>query len=427
MEILNLDGVLQKCLFLLGAGASFGSGCLTSNGMLEALEEELNKPKSEKLSHPEAEALRFVISSLEYHSKWRSLEGGSQFRFTPNIEELALVIRKIKNRENFLPYPITGNWADKLITLEKQFESNQNDDKGLFANLEYQLKSEFVPSWLKHDEGKLNYLNPLVEILSSDKLQNPLECFTLNYDKTIEDALKKHSAAPYTGFVSSEWQGMETLDVPDNFDKIKYYKLHGSIDWVRLQLDGSVKEIDRLSAEERSDIDIEHSPYIIFGHGSKTFSFNPFFDLISSFKKKLIERDYIFAIGYSFFDPYINNLIIEALNSSPYKKLIIINPKWGPQGLPPNEKTEKFDLYTINGGKSISPILGEYIRQIQLNSFYSELPEFNLSKIGGEETIHFMKIGFSEFLEKYFIDEGSELINMISEFEKARKEEENPF
>ncbi|NDV15721.1 hypothetical protein GO009_06750 [Muricauda sp. TY007] len=427
MEKLDLDIIMQKCLFLFGAGASYDSGCLTSSQMLEALEEELNKPKSFKLIEPEAEALRFVISSLEYHSKWRSLESGSQFRFTSNIEELALVIRKIKNRENFLPYPITGNWADKLITLEKQFDSKSEDDKGLFANLENKLKSELVPLWLKHDSAKLGYLDPLVQILSSDKLQTPLECFTLNYDKTIEDALKKHETMPYTGFVSSEWKGMETLDVPDNFDKIKYYKLHGSIDWVRLQLDGSVKELDGLTMEQKSDIDIEHSPYIIFGHGSKTFSFNPFFDLISSFKKKLEERDYIFAIGYSFFDPYINNLLIEALNSSPYKKLIIINPNWGPHDLPANDETEKFDLYTINSGQSVSQILSEYIRQIQLNSFYSELPEFNLSKIGGEKTIHFMEIGFNSFLEKYFSNEGKELISMISDYEQSRMNEESPF
>lgn len=427
MKGLNLNNTLQKCLFLFGAGASYGTGCLTSNAMLKALEEKLTKPKFFRLSEPQAEAFRFVISSLEYHSKWRSLDGTSQFRFEPNIEELALVIRKIKNRENFLPYPITGNWADKLITLEKEHEKNENHDENLFESIEQKLKSEFVPSWLEHEIEKLEYLNPLIELMASDKLNDPIECFTLNYDRTIEDALGKHEIKPFTGFVSGEWKGMGVLDVPDNFDKIKYYKLHGSLDWVRLQIDGSVKEMGMLSDEQLEDIDSRHNPYIVFGHGSKTFSFDPFFDLISSFKNKLSERDYIFAIGYSFFDPYINNLIIEALNAYPYKKLIIVNPKFGPEDLPNNEEIDKFDLYTINENQSISPQLTEYIRQIQLNSFYSELPEFNLNKISGEDTIHYMPIGFNDYLQKYFLNEGEKLIEFITHFENKRRQEENPF
>lgn len=427
MEELNLNSALQKSLFLFGAGSSYGTGCLTSNAMLKALEEKLINPKLYELSEPQAEAFRFIISSLEYHSKWRSLDGTSQFRFEPNIEELALVIRKIKNRENFLPYPITGNWADKLINLEKKHESNKNYDEGLFGSIERKLKSEFVPSWLVHSPEKLDYLNPLIELLASENLKNPLECFTLNYDQTVEDALSKHEIKPYTGFVSGEWSGMDVLDVPDDFDKIKYYKLHGSLDWVRLQQDGSVKEKNKLSEEEQEDIDNEHNPYIVFGHGSKTFSFDPFFNLMSSFKKKLFERDYIFAIGYSFFDPYINNLIIEALNASPYKKLIIVNPGWKPGDLSENEKTDMYDLYTIENGKSISPQLSEYIRQIQLNSFYSELPEFNLSRISGENTIHLMPIRFNDFLQKYFRNDGQNLVSLIKKYEAKRVKEENPF
>lgn len=395
--------------------------------MLKALEDKLANPKLSDLSDSQAEAFRFVISSLEYHSKWRSLDGSSQFRFEPNIEELALVIRKIKNRENFLPYPITGNWADKLMSLEKQHEASIQYDEGLFESIERKLKSDFVPSWLKLNVEALDYLNPLTSLLASDKLQDPIECFTLNYDRTIEEALAKHDTKPYTGFVSGEWKGMAVMDVPDKFDKIKYYKLHGSIDWVRLQQDGSVKEMSKLTDEQQEDIDNDHNPYIVFGHGSKTFSFDPYFDLISSFKNKLIERDYIFAIGYSFFDPYINNLLIEALNSSPYKKLIIINPDWGPKDLPKNEEKDNFDLYTINNNQSVSPQLSEYIREIQLNSFYSELPEFNLSRISGETKIHFMQLGFEKFLEKYFQNEGDELIKLIEKYEAKRNEEENPF
>jgi hypothetical protein len=89
---------------------------------------------------------------------------------------------------------------------------------------------------------------------------------------------------------------------------------------------------NQLSDEERENIDPNHDPYIIFGYGAKTFSVEPFFSLIHNFRTLLKERSYIFTIGYSFFDPYINNLLLEALNHGG-KKLIIVNPIFGPNNV----------------------------------------------------------------------------------------------
>lgn len=86
--------------------------------MLNALLEEILKGR--RFSYTQKEAFMFLLSCLEYHNKWRSFQTNNKFIFTPNIEELALLIRRVKNRENFLPYPITGNWADKLSLLESQ-------------------------------------------------------------------------------------------------------------------------------------------------------------------------------------------------------------------------------------------------------------------------------------------------------------------
>jgi hypothetical protein len=428
----DLNAAMSKCLFLLGAGASYGldkdnrTGCKTSREMLEALEEKLANPEINNLSDPQAEAFRFVISSLEYHNKWRSLIGHTPFSFQPNIEELALVIRKIKNRENFLPYPITGNWADKLILLEKQHKEQSNNDEELFELIEVLLKSNYVTEWLKIKSDSLDYLYPIVEIMGQQSLKDPIEMFTLNYDRTIEEAMAKAEIKPYTGFVSGEWRGMKIRDVEDDFDKLNLYKLHGSLDWVRLKDDGSVRQNANLTEEQKEDIDPSHNPYLVFGHGSKTFSFDPFFDLVTSFKEKLRERRYILTIGYSFFDPYINNLIIEAINTDPLKKIIIVNPNWGPK-LPAPDPDLVFDEYKVNNGQSVSPEITEYIRQIQLNSFYSELPEFNLNRLSGQKPIHFMKIGMGEFLQRYFTNGGQKLIELVHHYDSERGKEEHPF
>jgi len=400
-----------------------------SSEMFGSLQEMLLKPKKHGISDAEAETFRFLLSTLHYQSNWRSLEKNSTFKFSPNIEELALIIRRIKNRENYLPYPLTGNWADKLIQLESRFVKEKENQTSLFESLENKLKTEFLPKWLEIQEDSLDYLIPLGDLMSSSNLKDPIECFSLNYDETIEQFLQnKHEVRPYCGFVSGEWKGTREKDVK-YFDKLNLFKLHGSLNWVRLSDSGAVKERDRLKTEEEKDIDERHNPYLIFGHGTKTFSFDPFFNLISKFKESLLSRPYIFAIGYSFFDPYINNLIIEALNSDSFSRLIIVNPKFGPDVGVDKITVDKdsFDQVTKIDGVDASLQLAQYIEEIQKDSFYSELPEFNIQKINGSDRIHFMNIGFDEFLSEYFSNEGIKLTELIEKYEMVRKEEENPF
>lgn len=419
MTTINLDTAFSKSMFLFGAGTSFGTeelrtGCKMSGEMLDDLQQKIINTSGHNLNKPQIESLKFLLSCLEYHNKWRSLESNNRFKFTPNIEELALVIRRVKNRENFLPYPLTGNWADKLITLESEHNLNKLEiESGLFESLERTIKNEFLSDWLNFEQETTSYLEPLYNIMSSSNLNRAIEVFTLNYDLVIETFLATKGVTPRTGFVSNDWRGMDDDDDEIPFEKLNLYKLHGSLDWVRLNT-GEVRMRNSLTSEEENDIDNNHNPYLIFGHGTKTFSFDPFFNLTKHFKKKLDDSTYIFVIGYSFFDPYINNLIIEALNNDAGKKLIIINPSFGPKV--EEQSIGEFDNI-LSHGQPFGKTIVEYIEEIQKNPFYSELPEFNIGRINGENRIHFMKNGFDQFLNKYFIDDGKVFIELIQHFE----------
>src|SRR5690554_5506821 len=191
---LDINTAMQKSIFLLGAGASYGTkekrtGCKMSGEMFEALQEVIKEPSHLDESGVEAETFRFLLSTLHYQSNWRTLEQNAKFKFSPNIEELALIIRRIKNRDNYLPYPLTGNWADKLIQLESQYKSENG--QSLFEKLEVRLKNELLPKWLEIDRSSLDYLEPLAQLMNAQALVNPIECFSLNYDETIELFLKE--------------------------------------------------------------------------------------------------------------------------------------------------------------------------------------------------------------------------------------------
>jgi len=432
---MNITEAINNSLFFFGAGSSVDSGCKTSKQMLDSLR-YLCSNKNKYLSEIEQEALKFLFSCIYYHSQWRGFENNCFSALEPNIEELALLIRRIQNRENFLPYPITGNWADKLVKLESEYKENEGKEtgSGLFENLEHKLKTTLLPEWLQVTSTE--QLNPLdlffTEFSTTDFT---LEVFTLNNDLVIEEHYSNQKARPYRGFQSGEWRGFEVEPQPEEFNRIKLYKLHGSLDWLRLT-DSSIVERWKIDKSDETGIvdnieywKVDQDPFIIFGHGTKFFSIEPFFSLINNFKKQLTSRKYFFVIGYSFFDPYINNLMFQAILEAERenKKVIIVNPSFA---IPPLDLQKHF---TDNGNFKIfdssnseaKSILTEYLSTIQSNTFFSEIPEFNIKQIP-IESIYYINLKAKEFMEFVFSNKGEQLMKLLEEFEKE-KESELPF
>jgi hypothetical protein len=138
-------------------------------------------------------------------------------------------------------------------------------------------------------------------------------------------------------------------------------------------------------------------------------SVDPFLTLSYEFKKKLEETDFYFVIGYSFFDSYINNLLLEGLRkkSDFNKKLIVVSPFLEKEFLtyeelkfPSNKKEQLLKNKFI-----------DHIKQIQQNEYLSDIPEFNMTEISPtkihiqlQETGRFFKFLFNENGLEYFKD-----------------------
>lgn len=447
---ITIQEAFEKSLFLLGAGFSYGTGCLTSKEMFDDLRNIILGKEQSDFTDIEKEALRFLLANIGYHNEWRTLEMAGEMHFQPNIEELVLLIRRIANRNNLVPYSITGNWADKLVQLEAKYEASKQGHEsgpGLFQSLLFKLKNLLKVKWLKiKNIDQLEYLLPLLQLLN-DTADDPfvIDIFTLNYDLVLETYFSQHQQVPWRGFVQGQWKGLEREPYEQQFGRINLYKLHGSIDWVRPD-DYTIWEEEKMKNRNVEGYDIEkfkqdtflnpyiHYPYVIFGQGTKTFSAEPFFTLINYFHKllKSEEKKYIFTIGYSFFDPYINNLLFDAAKDE--KRLIIVNPFLGPDKL--------FQSYQYEQGKDLKKTkpIGEqfyrvefpegcsqsdfidYLKNIQRNQFYSELPEFNHLDIRGQN-IDYIPLKTREFLDKFFQNQGTLFTNFINEFERLNKED----
>jgi hypothetical protein len=421
---MTIEQAINKSVFILGAGASFDAGCKMSDGMLKELEAIICDKQNEDFSEIECEVIKFLLTCLKYHSEWKTWEVNRQYSLKPNIEELALLIRRIKNRENFLPYPVTGNWADKLVRLEALFK--ERSEIGLYQKIEDTIKNKLLQQWL--EVKTTDFLNPLDDFFSKNTDKKlTLDIFSMNYDMVFEQHFAEKMAKPYRGFYSGEWRGFSKAANSEECDIINLYKLHGSLDWMRL-IDGSVLEKTPI-ADEYDDLDgenrVEHDPFIIFGQGTKFFSVEPFFSLIQTFSRKLRERDYFFVIGYSFFDPYINNLLIQAVKDGGQKnkKIIFVNPFLGIEAtLNDSHFTDNkiFGKILQEDNSEAKKLLTDYLEDIQRNAFYSELPEFNIKQIPSE-SLYYLRMGTAEFISRYFKNSGEVLIKLVDSFESEAK------
>lgn len=432
---MEIKEVIDESLFFLGAGFSKPAGCKMSSEMLDDLRIYIqNDSEKSMFNEIEKETLIFLLSCLSYHCEWRSIQSGGKFKFFPNIEELILLIRRIRDRENYLPYPITGNWADKLVQLETDFNSKALKEgyevNNLFSSIELKIKNDLLKKWLNFDETRFSYLEPLKFFFQYyPKESFCLDICSINYDLVLESCFKE--AGIWTGFSNSKWVGLESVpELEQEKRRINLYKLHGSLNLTR-DTAGDIFEKEKWESQkgkeeinEQEDQGLKNDPFIIFGQGTKTFSIEPFFSHIYNFKRLLKEKEFFFVICYSFFDPYINNLLISATLGN-NKKIIIVNPKFGLDEIDKEINKDKCRFGECQLPEYTQK-LAQYIKEIQQNSFYSELPEFNVNFVK-PDSLFYIPLNTEEFIGNYFSNGGTLLKELIEEFEKEKKKIEQPF
>lgn len=372
---MKLVEVFQKTVFLLGAGASKDAGCKLSIDMLISLEKAIhNLTPSDKefINNKEDfnEIYHFILASLRYQF---TLKDSSVNRNTyVNIEDFVMVLRQLIDKEYIIPYPLIGNWNDKILKWELK---NGN----VFELFKEFITLQLVNNWTRFDKGIAEtILHPIRDFLGNSE-NVVLNVFSLNYDLIFEQVFNSSTCKILdNGFserhISENMVRYWAADFNNelNQTKINLYKLHGSLDWEYN------KETQEISIKE--NVNDGKEPLMIFGSSSKMLSFDPFLYILSKFREKLEQATIFVAIGYSFHDKYINNLLIQQLsqntNEDKPKKLLIIDPKRDEQ----TPSTFADELKSIQDSKSINDIINfrqvspERIRLIQKTAaeFYSE-------------------------------------------------------
>lgn len=403
---MTLKEAFDNTVFLLGAGASYEAGCLVSQRMLGNLHQSIIDIPQDHILYGEyknafLELYQFIRPSLSYQSELRNIKSGSTDNlYTPNIEDYILIIRKIINKDYIIPEPLVGSWSERLMRLEIK---NANLFE-IYLNFIYEKVIEWITPTDDYAAAQL-VLKPLVELLqSTNDEEYHINLFGLNYDLVFEKVFNKASEFPVnTGFNSDGIWSEDAFNTDEA--KINYSKIHGSMDWFLSEDDTHALKDHAIAFNPMNPEELK--PHIILGFEYKLFSVDPFFTLLQQFIKKLKASKLLVVIGYSFFDNYLNNIIIRHLNSNENCRLLIVDPRWSGTEDPEGEFLR-------------------YLRQLQadtsnmsMNNYttiYSSRIEFYKSEIQGS------KLGAKDFYSDFFANKCEKLIAFLNNINKEELE-----
>ena len=393
---MSLDSLFKNTVFLLGAGASHSAGCLMSSNMLEELYDEIkNISAGDEVygAYKEGfkELYRVIKPSLEYQAELKRIIADNKGLFTPNIEDYILILRKILNKDLMIPEPLVGSWSDKLLLLEVKFPSLCKQ----YLNFIYHcvIKWLSLPSYDKAND----LLGPVKSLLEeTNDEEYGINFFTLNYDLVFEKVFNTADVKSLNnGFAGNVW---DETSFDTTATKINLYKIHGSLDWY-LQED-TTRSLPNYDIAFNSKQPDERKPHLILGYESKLFSVDPFFTLLQKFIEKLEGANLVIIIGYSFFDAYLNNLLIKFINGNENRKLFIVDPEFSKRT--PQDFTE-------------------YLKLIQTDSSTLNIENYTIlssSKITFFQSAVSEISGAKEFFAEYFANQCEKLQMEYAELEK---------
>jgi len=384
--------LIEKSVFLFGAGLSVGADCKTSNEMLEDLvlaPSNLVDTTYEDYFPLFKQVKSLILASLDYQIRIKNTFLEKE-HYKVNIEDFILVLRKLIFKDELIPKPLVGNWSDDILKLEIRKED-------VFEKFLEYIENRLKKDWLKFEpikaEKMLLPLKLFLEELPPDS-EVKLNMFTLNYDLIFEYIFNKGSETILkTGFTKSGWNEANLND-DSGGNRIVYLKLHGSLNWEKKQgkliCDSSHNPVDK--------------PVLIFGESNKMFSFDPFFSNLVMFKQQLQKANLFIIVGYSFHDVYINNILLQKVNEG-FKQLLIVDPfAYG-------EKNTSTDA--DRKAKFL-----DKLRIVQTTKGMSALE--NITVIS-EDRFKIVPLTASDFFQEYFKDNASKLVKLIYEIDEGEK------
>lgn len=303
----------KSVIFLLGAGCSFDANVPISSVMIDKLETVLAVSYRDDL----LPLYQYVKHTMDYGNKI------SEKKQDFNIESLLIMLHTLADYKKSLMYPFVKGYTDDL----REYAGNKFE----YIPKLIEVIENALPGWVTLTSYRTASYYKRFQIYQ-EELNFAIRIFSLNYDLCLEENV---NCKIETGFYEDlPWDGNLFNQAQDDEKTAIYlYKLHGSIDWERQN--GQLRK----SAQHNIKADV------IFGTDIKLQAIDPYLFYLYEFRKYALESEVIVAIGYSFNDAHINDLIRQAMDSDNDKKIISV----GPVSDEVNEKERIQERILLNG------------------------------------------------------------------------------
>lgn len=332
-----------------------GNDCLIWENKINDLEEGLKSKLKELKIQKEKVNLKEIIekNELDDIEKEEIYKLGVEVKLEDFLNYLYALKYLMKQSEGLISkneLEIDIEKLGKLIEAIKKaiFEMCDIDNISFVKNWFLNKKGNKEIKEKMEKEGKYAYHKSFLTSL----LQRPLNLrraniFTLNYDLAFEYAYDELGIEYINGFVGFNernfrpevynydffFPGDTTEGKVRRIERvIKYYKLHGSLNWVYKNQNKNNPyglyeipiELVRMKLENKMDNLGEIMIYPTSSKKEYTLNF-PYSELFRKFADRLQQPEAVlFVVGYSFYDEHINDIIYQAL-ANPSFTLIIVD------------------------------------------------------------------------------------------------------
>lgn len=273
-------------------------------GAAEALKRYMeDHPRPPVAARPVPDAARFVLGRLKAAAAERDPTSESAPRV--DLEQVVTVLDALRRRKLLGVEGFVHDWDPELVRLdhpslgwlrstpvqydhgfvqfvEQIVENRMTLGSGqAFGRAIERIRRE-VPVQLEiTDSSACDYLTPIAHVATAAA---PLTVATLNFDVAVE------TAADAAGVTWSD--GIEgwsaSMQLSWGGAALKLLKLHGSVSWA-----------DRLHRNESG---------LLLGTNKLTGA-GPYVDLLSEFRRDLVDTERLVVIGYSFRDDHVNDIL----------------------------------------------------------------------------------------------------------------------
>ena len=351
--------------FLLGAGASAEAGLPVSR---ELTKELLSSFADDGVSGREAAALNFVVAAIVHHDS----RHGERPDNLPDIERVASSIELLAGRTNLEIAPFVNSWDPTVEALEtRRPDSPAFIERDLMQSLIGRGSrwansgTEFDPDWRKlvnaleklidrrtaggrnqlfqallqelvvrlaellqvRSADSFDYLKPIADMAMSRPRNTSTLVATLNYDLGFE-TMAGRASCPVDRSVES-WVSSQASNGSDSSDSgtgINLLKLHGSLDWQKVDPVYGELPVSGLTIDGTAPAYSRAMPFLVFGQREKLRAEGPFLELLEAFRRRLSHVRHLTVIGYGFRDAHINEVIGRWYNSDSSRRITIIDP-----------------------------------------------------------------------------------------------------